>query len=139
MSLRPLRVLAGVALMLGGISAQAEMLPGTVWYSALIKMQEPAPSSAINEYVISSPTLAGCQSQVTYTLNARTSSPYFYTLVSLSGCSFHISGFASAEDHLEPVLFTDFNRHEGVLRERYRIDEYETELSKLYQRLQPAR
>ncbi|WP_313917420.1 hypothetical protein [Tahibacter sp.] len=139
MSLRSLRVLAGFALMLGGLSAQAEMLPGTVWYSAVIKMQEPAPSSAVNEYVISSPTVAGCQSQVTSTIDVRTSSPYFYSLISLSGCSFHISGFASAEAELQPVLFTDFNHYEGVLRERYRIDEYEVELSKLYQRLQPAR
>ena len=141
MSLRSLRVFAGFALMLGGLSAQAEMPSGTVFYSAVLKFAHPSPSSAISEYVVSVPTMVECQSQASAIIEVRTHSPYNYNLISLSGCAFHITGFStgSMEAALQPILFTDFNHYEGVLRERYRIDEYENEISKLYQRLQPAR
>lgn len=140
MTFRSLRVLAGLALMAAGAGAQAEMLPGTIFYSALLKFSEPANPSAIHQYVVSVPTLAQCQHDANEILAVRSASPYFYNLVSMSGCAFHISGFASAEAvHLDAELVTDFDNQYGVLRQRYRIDEFEAELSRLYKRLQPTR
>ena len=140
MTFRSLRVLAGFALIAAAAGVQAEQLPGTIFYSAVLKFSEPANSSAVHEYVVSTPTLSQCQSEANHILDVRTQPPYNFNLISMSGCAFHITGFASAEDHfLSADLVIDFNYEHGQLRKYYRIDQYEAELSRLYQRLQPVR
>lgn len=144
MSFRSLRILAATAALLVTGAAQAYINGPTVWYSGTLEFSCPKtlPSGDVvitaESHAISEPSLVACQTHWNDTYQYRINAGC--TATELNYCAFHFAPIGvSAEEHLSPVLFTDFIREEQVLRERYRIDQFETELKNLYKRLQPTR
>lgn len=148
MSLAPLRILAGLALLFTA-SAQAfnQNTPAGQWgvYTAHVRYQTETPNPsdpAIHLYGyqdinIEESTLALCQQRFNDAMNVATS-PTFQ-IVGGTPCRW---GSEAAGGLVMPAIdhggIGDFIRYEHALRERFRIDEYETELKKLHMQLYRA-
>ena len=144
MSFRSLRVLAAAAALLATGAAQAYINGPVVWYSGTLDFSCPStlPSGEVvlsaESHVISEPSLVACQTHWNNLYQYRISAGC--TATELDYCAYHFAPFGvSAEEHMSPAIFNDFFRSERVLRERYRIDQYELELKDLYKRSLPTR
>lgn len=144
MSFRSLRILAAAAALLATGAAQAYINGPVVWYSGTLDFSCPTtlPSGDVvmspSDHSFSEPSLVACQTEWNNTYQ------YFMSqgceVVEQSLCAYHFVPFrVTAEEHMSPAIFNDFVRSERVLRERYRIDQYEIELKDLYKRSLPTR
>lgn len=145
MSLAPFRILAGLALLFTASAQAIDHNPPTgQWgsYTAHVRYRSETPNPsdpAIHLYTypdthISESTLALCQEKFTNAMNVTTS-PTFQ-IVGGTPCRW---GSEAAGGLVMPAIdhggIGDFIRYEQALRERFRIDEYETELKKLQKQL----
>lgn len=135
MSIRSIRLLAAAALFAAG-AANAEVAGPVIWYSATIDY---VCNGEASSRVISEPSLALCQHYLNLELQDANNAGC--QLVDLDPCRFHFHGFSNVSEAagLPYELATDFGNQETELRQRFRIDEYEAEMGKLLQRLQPRR
>ena len=135
MSSRSIRLLAATALLCAG-AAHAEIVGPVTWYSGSIDYVCNGEASG---RVISEPSLSLCQYYLQQELDDPNNADC--EMVDLHPCSFHFHGFSGVEQAVShpAELNTNFGNEEGVLRQRYRIDEYEAEMGKLIRRLQPRK
>lgn len=136
MSLRPLCLLAFGLLSAG--AAQANIVGPVTWYAGSI---EYSCNGELSGRDISEPSLQLCQ----YYLNQELQDPQNANcdLIEVDPCHvrfhpFSVTNWGEAAP-LPFSLLSDFGREERVLRERFHIDQFEAEMGKLRQRLQPAR
>lgn len=133
---RCIRTLAVAALFAAG-AANAEIAGPAVWYSARIDYSCDGQASS---RIISEPSPTLCQYYLNQELMDVNNAGC--DLVDLDPCRFHFHGFSSSVSGANSLPFelaTDFGNGETELRQRFRIDEYEAEMGKLLQRLQPRR
>lgn len=135
MSIRSIRLLSAAALLAAG-AANASIVGPVVWYSGSIDYVCNGQASGRD---FSEPSLALCQYYMNQELQDVNNANCQLVHVDPCGFNFHGISSASAADSLPYELVTDYGNQETELRQRFRIDEFEAEMGKLIQRLQPRR
>lgn len=136
-----LRLAAAAALVLSIGTAHADQAPNSPWYYAGgADLIEPGHTVWTNAGItVQSNTYAGCVAQLNYDLDYRLDNGW--TLHQLHPCHIVRPGFGvgvPADRVLTRDDLAGIVEGTTVLRERYRIDQFETEINKLLG-LQPQR
>jgi hypothetical protein len=129
-----LRYAAAAALVFSIGTAQAEQTPNSPWYYAGgADLIEPGHTTwTYNTGItVQNNTYAGCVAQLNYDLDYRLDNGW--TLHQLHPCHIVRPGFgtAPADRVLTRADLVTITEGTNVLRERYRIDQYEAEVNKL--------
>lgn len=121
---------------------------GSIYYQHFIQVsQNPAQWGSIpGQYGPTHSTYQGCVDQMNthlawLTAPQQNTSASYYHVATVVPCRYR-PGWGSLGEvqfGLSSDLLIDFANGERVLRERYRLDQYEAELGALYKRLQPVR